>query len=67
MDLDRFASTTAAWLDVWRHGSAHPTVVQNALQRLAAQALEPETRAVIAQARMVVAAIPYGSVQPFAA
>ena len=67
LDLDRFATSTAAWLEVWRHGSAHPTVIRSALDRLAAQARGPEALALVAHARMVVAAVPYGSVQPFAA
>lgn len=67
MELDRLARATAAWLDVWRHGSAHPDVIRDALFHLAAQACGPERLALAEHARLVVASVPYGSARPFAA
>lgn len=67
MDANRLAAAAAAWIAVWRHGSAHPAVVRGALDGLAAQARSAEARAAVAHARALLAAVPYGSVQPFAA
>ena len=67
MDPTQIADAAAAWLDVWRHGSAHPAVVLAALRRLAAQARDLEARAVVEHAQLVAASVPFGSVQAFVA
>ena len=67
MDLAQITNATAAWLDVWRHGSAHPRVVLASLRRLATQARDPQARAVVERAQLVAASVPFGSVQAFAA
>ena len=67
MDLAQIADAAAAWLDVWRHGSAHPSVVLASLRRLATQARDPQARAAVERARLMAASVPFGSVQAFAA
>ena len=67
MDSTQLTNATAAWLDVWRHGSAHPTIVLASLRRLATQARDPQSRAAVERARQAVAAVPFGSVEAVAA
>ena len=68
MDLMQIANATAAWVDVWRHGSAHPSVILAALRRLAERVGgDPEAVAVVEDGRRVVASVPFGSIQAFAA
>ena len=68
MDLMQIANATAAWVDVWRHGSAHPSIVLAALRRLAERvAPDPQAAALVEDGRRVVASVPFGSIQAFAA
>ena len=67
MDLEQITDAAAAWLDVWRHGSAHPSVVLASLRRLTTQARDPQARAVVERARLAAASVPFGSVRAFAA
>ena len=63
MDLDRITSATAAWIETWLHGNAHPRVVLAALSRLAGQAAgNPRALAIVERGRRTVAGIPFGSV-----
>ena len=63
MDLDQITSATAAWIETWLHGNAHPRVVLAALSRLASQATgDPRAIAVVERGRRTVASAPFGSV-----
>ncbi len=67
MDRTQLVNATAAWVDVWRHGSAHPTTVIAALRRLAARAQDdPAALAIVRRGQAMVASVPFGSVQAFA-
>ena len=64
MDLHHVADATAAWVETWLHGNAHPRVVMDALQRLGRQhAQQPQALAIVERGLRVIATNPFGSIQ----
>ena len=65
MDPERVASESAARVEVWLHGNAHPRPVLEELRGLGPRAAsDPAVLAIVERDRRVVAATLFGSVQP---